>query len=307
MRLLHLIFRHPELKLIALGLAVLLWFHVATNQAYDINVNYSLHYVNLPDSLVIAAPPPVRALVRMHGTGKTLLRLLLQERRWPIDLSRAVAGPITVRLHPEFVPRYGMAGLEVGELAGPADLPLLLDSLGQRTVPIIAAAVIQTIPGFVLVGSPILTPDSVRLTGPRAALVGIDHVRTRSITYGNVKQTQRLALDLVRPPGYEVTMDPKQTYIYQKVEPYLRREITSLSVQIVSATDELSRAVPDRVTVELGGPQSAMTSVTPESVSVRLTVAPDDAVGARLPLTVRVHPPLEVLRVVPDSVILQRP
>ncbi|MEW5701535.1 MAG: hypothetical protein AB1792_04825 [Candidatus Zixiibacteriota bacterium] len=306
MRLLHLIFRHTELKLIALVLAGLLWLHVATNQIYDVNLDYSLHYLDLPSSLLLAAPPPVRAVVHVRGTGKALLRLMWQDRRWPIDLSYASAGTVTVRLDPELAPRYGLAGLAVTELVGPAELGLSVDSIGHRTVPIRSALEVHAAPGFVAMGPVILAPDSVRLSGPRGELTAIEQIRTRSVALVDVRDSQRATVALVPPPGYNVTMDRQETEFLQRIEPYVTRKLESLSVRIVGLRDMTAQSDPDHVAVELGGPQSAMAQVTNDSVWVNLIISRNDTTGTRLPVTVRVHPPLVVVAVHPDTVTLLR-
>ena len=77
------VFRNPGLKLVGLGMALLLWFHVATNREYDTIIDYTLDYVNLPDSLILAARPAQSIQATAQGSGKLLLRFWWQNRHWP--------------------------------------------------------------------------------------------------------------------------------------------------------------------------------------------------------------------------------
>jgi len=302
MKLLHHIFRHFELKLLALALALLVWFHVATNQAYDIDVTYQLSYVNLPPLLTLAAPPPARATVRLRGAGKTILHLLLQDRRWPVDVSAAESGPMAVHLAPELAPRYGIVGLEGIELVSPAQLRLLIDSVGRKKVPVVFAAAVQTEAGYVAVGAPVLTPDSVTVSGPRSALAAIDNVSTRSLVRRDLRQTIAESVNLVTPPGYHVRIEPTQARYYQKIEPYVRRTLAALPIRVSRSNPSDSMAVvPPQATVEVGGPQSAMNAVAPDSIDVFVAVTPGIAAAELVPVSARVHPPLAVLKVLPDS------
>lgn len=307
MRILYAIVRHWELKILALVLAGLVWLHVVTNQVFELDVDYGLDYVNLPSTLILAAPPPVRASVRLRGPGKTLLRLLWQDRRWPVDLSAVDVGAVTVRLRPEATPRYGLLGLEAVSIDSPDGLSLLVDSFVHKSVPAQLGALLQPAAGFTFVGEPILSPDVVRLTGPRGALEDIDGVRTRSTAMPDLRETVRTTISLIQPPGYNIEMEPRTVGLYRQVEPYATRALTAVPVRVIGArADDSLRVTPDVVTVEIGGPRSAAVAASPESIQVVYRAAADDTTGAQVGLQVTVAPPLSVLKVEPDSVTLQR-
>jgi len=290
-----------------LALALLVWLHVATNQAYDVDVTYQLSYVNLPSSLTLAAPPPARAVVRLRGTGKTLLHLFLQDRRWPVDMSAAHPGASDVHMVPELAPRYGIAGLESVELVSAADLRLLVDSVGRKRVPIAFAAAVQAETGYVAVGMPVLTPESVTVSGPRSALAPIENVRTQSLVRRDLRQTIAEGINLVPPPGYHVRIEPSQVRYYQKIEPYVRRTLSALPIHVsLSSLSDSLAANPSQATVEVGGPQTAMNAVTPDSIDVFAVASPELAAADLVPVRARAHPPIAVLKILPDSVTIAR-
>lgn len=129
------ILRNISLKLLALFFAILLWIHVATNQRYDLEVQYRLAYVNVPDSLVFTETPTTTIEVFMRGSGKGLIRLLWSERRWPIDMTRSKAGVHKIHLSAENIPVYGIQGLEALGLLDSDTVTVVLDSIGHHTMP----------------------------------------------------------------------------------------------------------------------------------------------------------------------------
>ena len=300
-------FSNPGLKLLGLFLAVLLWFHVATNKDYEIDVSYAFDYVDLPDSLIIAEQPPQWTSVRQQGSGKLLIRMLWQTRVWSIDLSNARVGTNTILLSRFDVPLFGLEGIQVVDLGQYDSLRLVIDSVVTKQVPVLSDVVWEVAPGFVRMGNEQWEPDSATLTGPAQTLRQIKDVRSAPVEIRNQSEPVDREVDLVAPGRYAVTMKPQRVRLQQEIEPFIQQEFTNLNVVVAThSSRDTSTVVPPTVSVEVGGPQSAMHQLIPDSISVVCVVAAQDTTGQRRSLWVSVPEPLQVLKTDPDSVTVWR-
>jgi hypothetical protein len=302
------IIHNPGLKLLALSLALLLWFHVATDREYEVDVPFEFSYLNLPDSLTFAEAPPAKIDARMRGTGKLLLPTLWQVLRWPIDLSSTrKAGVVTIPLAPADVPLSGIEGVKALDLLGPDDLILVVDRIGEKMVPVVSNCAFEADLAHVCVGTEEWTPDSVYLTGPKTVLTGINSVFTRRIRLTNLSEPVDQDVELMPPPVYGVTLSPKRVQLHRMVEAYVQREFANRTVQVTMPdTPDTFGVVPEVVSVQVGGPESAMDRIAPESVSVGYVASVKDTTGARRRVWTHIPAPLRVLKITPDSVTVWR-
>jgi hypothetical protein len=295
------------LKVVGLILALLLWFHVATDRVYDIDLSYQFHYEKLPTEVVMAAAPPKDVSVRLRASGKQLLRLWWSDRVWPIDLSTAAAGRLSIDLWAEDVPRLGIDDVEVLGIDSPGKISLWIDTVTTRTVPVLSNEILEIAPGHVRSGPLRIQPDSVRLTGARTLLSTIDDVSLQPIGKSEWDDSIDERAHVEVPTYYGIECVPAEVRVRQTVERFVRNTYDSLPVDIVmSGGESLLTADPSWVSVEVGGPASRMTYLTGDSVRVVYAAARNDTSGSRCPLWVNVPPPFQVLKVVPDSITVHR-
>lgn len=299
--------RNFQLKILAIIFAMVLWFHVATNQRYDLEILYTISYVNVPNKLALVAQPVDEIAVMLRGSGKGLMRVMWGERRWPVDLSRAKVGTQRIHIQAENVPLYGIADLEVLGLLDYDTVTVTLDSLAQKTVPVRSAVVINTSEGFVSSTEPILTPDSAVIFGPRANVEQIQDVWTQPNVIENANSPVERLLPLLPPAAFGVNTGVQQIRLYQKIEPYLTRAFESVPVRIEGQPNPEEIAIsPDRVFVEVAGPQSAVVQLIVDSILVVCHPLFIDDTPVFVRTSVTVPAPLRVLKLSPDSVTVGR-
>jgi len=95
--------RHWELKLLALGFSVALWFFVMTSEKSDLILSVPIEYDGLPAGLVVAGERPDTIDAQLHGLRGTLARLGPDQVKAHVSLTGAEAGETTIRLVPEQV------------------------------------------------------------------------------------------------------------------------------------------------------------------------------------------------------------
>src|SRR3989304_6003996 len=94
--------RNSGLKLLALFIALLLWFHAATERVYLVEATFPVSYENLPDSLYLLNDLPMEFRVKIRGQGKELLLLSFFTPTIRVDLRDQSPGRKTIEVLPLF-------------------------------------------------------------------------------------------------------------------------------------------------------------------------------------------------------------
>ena len=103
-------------KLIAVVVAMIIWFNASGQQEVKRNYIASLNYVNIPDSLTIVGRFPTEVDLSITGTRRELLFLSFRKINMVVNLARAERGRFNQRL-------------AVSDLILPAGIALLALSL----------------------------------------------------------------------------------------------------------------------------------------------------------------------------------
>jgi YbbR domain-containing protein len=95
--------RHWELKLLALGFAVVLWLFVMTSEKSDRIVSAPVEFDGMPPGLVLAPNRPDSVEVQVHALRSSLSRLRPDQIRAHVNLSGVSPGAVALRVLPEQV------------------------------------------------------------------------------------------------------------------------------------------------------------------------------------------------------------
>jgi YbbR domain-containing protein len=164
------LFRNLGLKLLALVIALVVWFVFAAQRRERISertYRIPLSLVNIPGQMVIASPLPPSVDVRVRGPFTALRQLDPGKLEAVIDLADTTRGERLYRLAPEDI----NVPQEVEVLAiSPSEIRILLDSMAEKSVPITPNVVGTPAAGFA-VEEVAVEPRTARVTGP-ASLIG---------------------------------------------------------------------------------------------------------------------------------------
>jgi hypothetical protein len=99
----EILFRHWELKLLALAFSVAIWLFVMTTERAEVILSVPVDVQGLPDGLALAGEVPESVDVQLHGLKGALSRLSGSQVHARLDLSAARPGETTVKLGPAHV------------------------------------------------------------------------------------------------------------------------------------------------------------------------------------------------------------
>ena len=181
-------FRNLGLKVLALGIALLVWFALSGQRRERISersYRIPLSLVNVPPQTMVASPLPGGVEVRVRGPFTALRQLQPERLEAVIDLLDARPGE---RVH-RFAPEDINVPPEVEVLAiAPGEVRVVLDRIGERLLPIVPALSGETAPGAQVVDV-IVDPRIARVVGPATSLEKMTGVSTEPISLGGRSST----------------------------------------------------------------------------------------------------------------------
>jgi len=242
---------------LALLIALLLWFHVATEKEYIREVDIPFTVANEPQELVLLTTPPSTVRARIGGTGKELLKYsMARERRFcTLDISGARRGEVVYSLEEENF-----------ELPSDLDLVEVPDNLlafrferrAKRSVRVKANTVGSTREGYTVLKE-IIEPERISLSGPENLLRNIDAVDTEPVDLGNRSKPFETVTRLVPPEGAGWQLTPGSVHIEFLVEKIFAATYDSVSVNLRNRPDTRPVSVSPRfIKLTLSGAESMM-------------------------------------------------
>ena len=171
----------------ALGLALLLWIFVVSQNEYTLILDLPIEARNLNVQKAHKEEVPPAASVRLRGTGRDLFKSFLLKNFGGFKLVLDLEG---ISKEYEFVlndyfekfPQKVVLPLNYNlsfvEVVYPNRIKISLDDYSSKSVPIISNLHIKPAPGFLLVGNQIISPEKIEIAGPKKELALINHIET---------------------------------------------------------------------------------------------------------------------------------
>jgi YbbR domain-containing protein len=194
-------------KLVSVVMALLLWFHVATDNTYEYSDKFPLEIVGIPESLLLAEKLPDYINVTIQGKGKDLLKLMVAEKdSLKLDAREFKRGDTDYLIKPEDVPLPDGLELRVAAILPPKKLKIRLDYPMEKKLNVQPKVSFLPAEGFVQVGEVHFNPKEIEISGPRMWVRNLTDISTQGKIIENVKEPVSEQIDLVLPEGYNLTL-----------------------------------------------------------------------------------------------------
>ena len=299
------IFNNFGLKIAALFLALLLWFHATTDKSFVYHFNLPLVLSGLSSDLILATQLPSEAKVKIKGKGKQLIKYFLSDKESiVIDVSKFRAREVNYVIKPEEVPLPKDLSLEVAEVDSPKQMKIRLDYLSKKEVPVKPQIEVMPQSGYVQVGTLELKPDRVLLSGPRGLIRKVDWVDTEKRILGSLNSSASGLVPLVMPEGFNLKLSPDKVEYSIKIEKIVQREFPQLSVETMNLSPKRKiRIEPESVSVIIQGASQQIDSLDPDKIKIGLDFNKigKEKQGKTVP-KVQLPEGVELLKIEPDSV-----
>lgn len=298
------LFENLWVKIAAILLAILLWFHVATEKTYQMEISLPLAHIELSEELVIAEPPPDSIKVLVSASGKTLLRSDWKQSGLRLVVSGSRAAKFRTDVSPTNLSLVKADKVELLEVILPREIVLTCERKMQKTVPIISKLTVYPDDGYLIDENESIFPREVTLTGPRGRLKYIESIETISKTIEGVRDNFSSRIALNRPDIYGLVMDPDTVVAYFNVTPIKRKEFKDITIKLINIPRGKNYVIsPKTVDLRVAGKTETIDSISAEFYSAIADYILSDSNGV-IPVQIVLPPSVSLLYKSTDSVKL---
>lgn len=301
----RIIFQSFSFKLAAIVMALLLWFHVATDKVYEHSHTFPLEILDVPERLILAEEIPDHIDVKVRGRGKALLKLLLAEKKSiQIDAQEFKRGETDHSIEPERVPIPEGLELRVTGILPSENLKIWLDYSMEKELKVQPQVKVLPAGGFEKVGELHYNPDQVTISGPRMWVRDLKTISTQGIVMEDANEPVSDQVDLVLPEGYNLALSSSKINFSQNIERTVERTISRLPVELTNVPKRREITIqPDSVDVTISGAESMVQEIGAEQIKVTVNCAKAKRnETVMLPVEIKLPAKVNLKRAKPDSV-----
>lgn len=277
-------FRHLGLKVIAVGVAALLWVAVGGEKVVERSVRAPLETQNKPEGIEQVGDMPGSVDVRVRGSSAILGQLSPGDVVAVLDLSTARPGRRLFHLAPDHV-RVPF-GVEV-TYVGPATLPLTFERSATRVVPVVPSVEGEAAPGF-SVERISVDPETVEIVGPESVVRDVKQAATEPVALDGSAVSIRETVTIGLPNSAARLRIPQVARILVEIAPVrTERKIDSVPVRMQNLRNGLSAySTPSSLSVTFRGSEAALKGLTVDAIMATVDL---NGLGAGVyPLPVRI-------------------
>ncbi len=211
------IVRNLGFKIVALVVALVLWFGVKTDRQTDVRYPVELELAPGSDDETIVGAVPEQVDVVFTGTGRELLRLGDGHYRIRKRLEPGPPGPRRVTLDVKDV--IGSGSPEVKPVSvEPGVITVSVDRVVSKRVPLRAQADLEPAEGYAITGPIRFEPPTVTLIGARSILSEIDTLAVDLSGLRGSREPIRKAVSLSIPKYPSVVIQPDSIRVSVSVQ-----------------------------------------------------------------------------------------
>lgn len=268
----------------AVGLALLLWVFVVSENEYSMIIDMPIEARNLSAQKAHKKEVPEYAQVRLKGPGRVLFKTLLLKNfisdfKLVIDLDR-ISEEYDFYLN-EYYERYPQKvvippsyDLEFIEVVFPDSIHISLDQYMVEMLPVVAPVHIDASPGFTLVGKLKIRPDSIQAAGPREVIQKMKYITTIRDTFLLQEFDLNANLNVDKKTRSLIEFSQTSIKIFQNVEPVSERIISEIPVKVINVLPNLRLFVnPTTVALTVVGGVDRIAAINPEDILVTIDFA----------------------------------
>ncbi len=269
----HRIFSNVGVKLLALFVALAIWFNAIGQREVERNFIAPLEFVNVPDTLTVTGRIPAEVQLVVTGTRRDLLWMGFKRIGVSINMHRAPPGRFSQRLSVSDVLLPSSIEKRNVRILSPLLIDVMLERLVRKRVRV-AVSLSGSLSGNQLLGSvPEASPGWVMVSGPESVVEHLDKVFTEPIDLGKIREsmTRRFELDYDRKT---IGCEPKGVTVAISVSERGNRVLAHIPPTVlVDAADLITEVEPKTVSLTLEGPKALLDTLTSRDVSILIDLS----------------------------------
>lgn len=259
------IFENMTLKIVALGLAIIIWFVVVGEQKSEVRLTVPVELRNLPTDLEIVKSIG-QVQVTLRGFSSFVKRLTPADIEVYVDLSNVARGINS------FVLSADEIRVPVGAIVtqvSPSQLEVFLDATTTKPIPVEAATRGKPADGYV-VSSISIKPNVVSVIGAQNVLKNLTKVETEVVNLDNLTEsiTRKVKVKFSDTTLRLEKKEEETVEVTIAIEPeMMSRFFENIPVRIEGSAQVLT-VFPDTVTALIHGPKLQISALTSQDIPV---------------------------------------
>ncbi len=265
--------------------AVFLWLSVSLNFLYNINIKIPLD-VKLRDNQALADDLPGEIEVVLRGRGWDLLGMWFsKDLNYILDLS-SVKRNLKLSIQQTIGEKINLPSDVTVVGAYPDTLNIDFDNISTKYVRVKNNVTISLKEGYEIVGSPKITPDSVKITGAASVLSKIKYISTEKKEYKSINSNLNVDISLSDSMSNLVKIEPRMVKIFYIIELAAEKKFEDLNIMIKNVPrDKEVLLIPPNLTLSLRGGVDLLTKISPSDfkISIDYDMIEKDTLGSVTP------------------------
>ncbi|MDO9390997.1 MAG: CdaR family protein [bacterium] len=251
------IFKNLDIRLASLVLAMLMWFHAATEREYQQKIYCPVLVSNIPSGFVLAATPPL-VPCQIKAKGKDMIVFKLNPPKVLADMANRQVKKLTFDLSPELL-RYPFNLKAVEAAFVISEITVNLDRLGQKEVRVLPDVSGIPASGYIVCDSTAAEPSLVIISGPQRLLEKIDSVYTWPVKVDGRSENQRVRCRVAPPDTLLFRAEPESVWVKLCFEKTQERLYKNVPVALLNrGQGYLVSFSPGTIDLAVSGPQQVL-------------------------------------------------
>jgi len=296
------LFENLWVKIAALLLAILLWFHVATDKIYQNTLSLPLVTIEIPEELVLTERPPDSITVIVSAKGKTLLRTDWKKNGLKLVANRSRPGKFIAEISPDVLSLVKAEKVDLIDVVTPREITLTCDRKTRKEVMVLSQLAALPDEGYAIDDKDSIAPATVEITGPMSLMTSISHIKTEKLVVEGIRNSFSKTIALVPPDAYGFSIAPDSVDVFVKVVPVKRKAFSDITIDLINAPSrEILTLLPDKIEIKVSGKAEAIDTLTENQISAIADYVLIDSQFS-IPVQVILPPSITLLQKSVDSV-----
>lgn len=204
---------------IALVIALNLWFIVNLSRDFNVSVEVPIVLSNLPQDVTVSSEVPATAAVNLTGEGWNLIsvytnppRVFVNAESGEVNLSEQIRNQVGA-----------FSNLNIIQVR-PYILEIRTERRISKKVPVISRVELNVGGRYGLLRDPVVSPDSVTISGAESILAEIDYWETENVELANITRSIVNNISL-RQPDAAISVEPLSVTLDVEVAEFTEAEL----------------------------------------------------------------------------------
>ena len=260
------------IKIVAVLLAVLLWFNVISKKQYEYELTLPVTEIEYPTGLAPVALPPDSIAIKVSAQGRKLMRDDWKEAGLRLKATRMHTGINNLELNTETVSLVRTEDVNLLEVTSPMTISFLMDRVDSVLKPVASQLAVAPAPGYAIIpGSRRINPIQTMVTGPMQVVRKIDSIYTASKIVDKADKSLSLTLELEVPKGTAVKLSHDSAVVEIGIDKIKTRRFEDVAVDLDKSLRQQKTVIdPDKVEIVVSGPGQLIDELKPEDIKIQV-------------------------------------